>query len=234
MQHEEPKRNKELSQQLDTLNHLPEGFRFRQAAVWEKLEAGLPQAPKQRRFRWWYAAAILIGIGISLPFFFSKKEHIKPATTATKTNNQQPSLLLTTADVIATPKQALVVTPSVKRKAQPSLSPLQRTLSTKTMLEDQKIEVATTPLPVLTEPIIATPEPLTVAAPRNRFRIAHSNELRMPHIPAEVLNNASKSTYSSLSRHIKGPTVSEEEPVVETYPQTKKPKTLIGIFNTHQ
>lgn len=235
MPFEEPKPDRRAAQKLDALDHLPEGFRFRQTAVWEKLEAGLQPVSKKPTFRWWYAAAILAGIGAGIPFFFSQKKQPEPATIAARTNNQLVSPASTTARVTTTTVKASATKPALKRKTQPTRSLTAPTaLPDKVTLEETKTEVAVTQLPVLTEPTTVTVEPVAVTTPRSRFRIIHSNELRLPQIPADVLNNASKNAYSSLSRHIKGPTASEEEPVAEPYQPTKKPKTLIGIFNTHQ
>ena len=240
MQHEGPKQNNVISQKLEALDHLPEGFRFRQAAVWEKLEAGLQPAPKQRNVRWWYAAAIVISFSTSICFLYIKKDQPKPVAIAVKKDHRQalpassPHLIPAvpvTASATVTTVHARVTTPTPKRRAQsiPSSAAQVATLNAITP-EEKRIEEGAIPSPVLTEPTNMGAEPVAQATSGNRFRVAHINELRHPVIPAEVLHDKNKSAYTFLGKPLAVSAEKEEEPPLPI----KKPKTLFGIFSTSQ
>ncbi|MCW3075187.1 MAG: hypothetical protein JWP69_2256 [Flaviaesturariibacter sp.] len=232
MHSEEWVQNNNAAQKLEGLASLPDGFRFNQPAVWEKLEAHLQPAQKRRTVSRWWAAAVLL-LSLTATWFFIQKGDKSKAVMA----ESKPKKGVQTPVIVATTIGKNIGL-TEKKTGRPVKSVLFRVaakaLPAADLAKETTLAIATDSFPATGSaiPSLST-ETVITSIPKPRFRIAHTNELRRIVWPAETLNEATKPAYSFLRRPVYN-AAADEPATVEEQPLKKHPKTLIGLLNTSQ
>jgi hypothetical protein len=160
---------------------LPEGFRFRQDAVWQQLETRLhPPVRKKRPFVYAAAACLLLAAGT---FYLQPKEQVATTNRAivaapVSAPASKKVQLHTTTVAPSAPGRTATATPLVSAKTSaipPAHTPAIPSKEPE-LLAQQKVPAPDTAAVVkTTEATAAVPAPA-----QRRFRIAHANELSSP------------------------------------------------------
>ncbi|MEQ1625149.1 MAG: hypothetical protein ABL870_10685 [Sediminibacterium sp.] len=231
MHNEKP--NNALSEKLDGMNSLPEGFGFSDTRVWDQLEQQL-QDKKRKPMLWLrYAAAIVLLAGAAI-FWILQKEVATPTDSFTKQSTEQTPVN----------HQSPIKIEAPKKTEAPELIAKQQITVTKNDLVSNQTEPTTiamvpTTIPVETSPIKDTAQrvetiaaanisPVIASKPANKSAVVRK---RYPVIHLYDLYKEPEPSYTKTSTK-KQITEESEENLINTQESNRtwwlsKPKPVI-------
>lgn len=226
---ESAQQNSSAAQKLEGLTEVPAGFRFNASGVWNQLEANLqPVRKKPVAYHWWTVAAILLLL-VAGGIFLQPDPVSKPVMATTKKGKEVPVVVIVPPSKTTEPAQVQKAV-SIKKVLPGKLVKTELPIA---FQKEMMAVSASDTIPRINAALVSPAAETAVAAPlKPRFRIVHANELHMPVVPVEVLNDAARPTYGFLRRPANEASPADDK-TVEEPPVKKQPKTLMGLFNSN-
>ena len=172
-----------IQSKLEELNQVPEGFSYNHTATWQKLEKNL-QRDKQRNFRWWHYAAMLLLIASCLLFWKMNnvseiQDNKEEKIVNTKSNLPQPGKTDTGHHNNNEIKLLVVEKLPLKKK---DVHDKKETIQTEDLKDSIQLVADVLPEKMLNTNLNVAADSLNsavkVKSTKQKFKIAHVNELK--------------------------------------------------------
>jgi hypothetical protein len=220
----------EISNKLNGMNSIPQGFRFDSDQTWQKLDAEMHGKPKRKLIFWLPAAVLLSAVIGGTVYFQVKSSHpnkdtrvttLHPSKQQKQTPVEKEIVQLTNAKhipVLKSAEQRQRIPFEEKEIAQDTLVAFPAVTQVSNVLQDN-----------LKDTVVA----VASSVQKPRFKIAHVNELD---VPVTTLPSSPKANTVLLIRKTNStPEYNESSSVEEKVIAYKKQKTLIAsLINSSQ
>jgi hypothetical protein len=222
-----------ISEKLDTLQQLPEGYKFSSDAVWNRLEPKLKKAAINYRAVFFAAASFLaVIIFIAIP----SKRNDTTGKVNSKSEQILPAKMIVENPVVVTAENKKPGSESVNHKSTlpvekiyPAKKPVQDVVITQDNIPDLQKEKQEPAPEIKTE----TQTAVVVVKSKRRFPIAHINELNSVVPVEEEPVTRSKTSFAFRKQTyetVPSPVVGFEDGFTER----KKPKSIFPLLNSSQ